>query len=158
MFLDKYGAWRQRVADYGRIYGVQYQSYARCPYHADRTISMNYSTGGETAGKRFATPRKEMAPQVGLEPTTLRLTAGKGKNLSAVSSVAYRGVHPKSRPQLGYDLGYTYYAKVAKSESGTPSAGTLRFGGHRYCGPSALYAMFDDSLQPFALHSSDYFL
>jgi hypothetical protein len=47
-----------------------------------------------------------MAPQVGLEPTTLRLTAGQGKNLSAVSSVAYRGVHPKSRPQLGYELGY----------------------------------------------------
>jgi site-specific recombinase XerD len=27
------------------------------------------------------------------------------QNLSAVSSVAYRGVHPKSRPQLGYELG-----------------------------------------------------
>jgi len=49
---------------------------------------------------------KRMAPQVGLEPTTLRLTAVRVKTLSAVSSVAYRGVHPKSRPQLGY-MGYT---------------------------------------------------
>jgi hypothetical protein len=47
-----------------------------------------------------------MAPQVGFEPTTLRLTAVRVKTLSAVSSVAYRGVHPKSRPQLGY-MGYS---------------------------------------------------
>src|SRR5580704_2010498 len=47
-----------------------------------------------------------MAPQVGLEPTTLRLTAVRVKTLSAVSSVACRGAHPKSRPQLGY-MGYT---------------------------------------------------
>jgi len=51
MFLDEYGAWRQRVADYGRIYGVQYQSCAPYPCPADRTTSMIYSTGGETAGK-----------------------------------------------------------------------------------------------------------
>jgi hypothetical protein len=46
-----------------------------------------------------------MAPQVGLEPTTLRLTAVRVKTLSAVSSVAY-GEHIRiSRPQLGY-MGY----------------------------------------------------
>ena len=81
---------------------------------------MNYSTGGETQ-VRVRNPKKRMAPQVGLEPTTLRLTAGKGKNLSAVSSVAYRGVHPKFRPQLGYEMGYTFspgdteYREVFKS-------------------------------------------
>src|ERR1700686_834483 len=35
---------------------------------------MNYSTGGETAGKG-SQPTERLAPQVGLEPTTLRLTA-----------------------------------------------------------------------------------
>ncbi len=48
---------------------------------------------------------KRMAPQVGLEPTTLRLTAVRVKTLSAVSYVACRGEHSKSRPQLGY-MGY----------------------------------------------------
>src|ERR1700686_1522783 len=36
---------------------------------------MNYSTGGETAGKGSQLSER-LAPQVGLEPTTLRLTAG----------------------------------------------------------------------------------
>jgi hypothetical protein len=49
---------------------------------------------------------KKLAPQVGFEPTTLRLTAVRVKTLSAVSSVAYGEHIRKSRPQLGY-MGYT---------------------------------------------------
>ena len=48
---------------------------------------------------------KRMAPQVGLEPTTLRLTAVRVANLNAVSSVACRGVHPNPALPLGYVLG-----------------------------------------------------
>ncbi len=41
---------------------------------------------------------KRMAPQVGFEPTTLRLTAVQGKNLKPYLSVAYGRAHSEICP------------------------------------------------------------
>jgi len=53
-----------------------------------------------------------MAPQVGLEPTTLRLTAVQGKNLKPYFSIASERAQSKFVPQLSYE---GYHEEVLKT-------------------------------------------